>query len=264
MRKAALRLDLRRLAGDARWKWFRRLRSLASWPALYPKPGIPRVFAEILEVYGLDPDPKLGDLRPPLSTAAVDVAARRLLVYPTEGNPDMTVAELLSIATAIPLVYPPHEREGREILDASLASYTPIWLATGQVERLRSQLGELLADPNVSVWYDHYIKPSSLWGPAIEDAIRCPRVAVLFVSEGFERSDFIHRVERPLLRAHLAPGRLLCISIDGTLPSGPEESLQVFANARALDSMGETEADETLKRFGRLIEQTYRAAVATT
>src|SRR5262249_3717155 len=46
------------------------------------------------------------------------------------------VAARLSIAPAPPLVYPPHEREGREILDASLASYTPIWLATGQAEDL--------------------------------------------------------------------------------------------------------------------------------
>jgi predicted acylesterase/phospholipase RssA len=33
MREAAFGLDLRRLAGDARWKWIRRLRSLTSWPA---------------------------------------------------------------------------------------------------------------------------------------------------------------------------------------------------------------------------------------
>src|SRR5881397_1907898 len=75
MREAALRLDLRRLAGDPRGRWIRRLRSLASWPALYPTPGIGRVFAEILEENELDPDSTLGDLRdPPLSTAAVDVA----------------------------------------------------------------------------------------------------------------------------------------------------------------------------------------------
>src|SRR4051794_19100150 len=86
MREAALRLDLRRLAGDARGKWIRRLRSLPSWPALYPRPGIPRVFGKILEDNCLDPDVTLGDLREsPLATAAVDVAARRLLVYSTEG-----------------------------------------------------------------------------------------------------------------------------------------------------------------------------------
>src|SRR6266511_2699625 len=48
----------------------------------------------------------------------------------------MRVTELLGIATAIPIVYPPHERRGRQLLDASVASYAPIWLASGQAEDL--------------------------------------------------------------------------------------------------------------------------------
>jgi hypothetical protein len=363
------------------------------------------VFGEILERHGLDPDPKLGDLRPSLSTAAFDVAAGRLLVYSTERNRNMRVADLLAIATAIPLVYPPHDRQGRQLLDASVASYAPIWLASGQaedlpivvlrthrrkekqastgapgamglpawinevmsgavasrdsfllarmpnvnvfdipvdiaalafdlprdkveklieagrfavadelerreepivaapskpdddsaegraaelygahldrvaigrtptvfisyaredrewVERLRGYLGQLIADPNVTVWYDQYIKPSSLWAAAIEDAIRRASVGVLFISERFETSDFIQRVERPLLRARL-PSRRLCISIDGTLPSGPEAGLQLFGDATGLESMGEADADTALEAFGRLIEQTHHAAVA--
>jgi len=136
MREAALELNLRRFAGDARCNWLRRLGTLRSWPALYPRPGIPHVFADILEKHGLDPDPTLGELRPSLSTAAFDVAAGRLLVYSTKGNRDMRVTELLGIATAIPIVYPPHERRGRQLLDASVASYAPIWLASGQDEDL--------------------------------------------------------------------------------------------------------------------------------
>jgi hypothetical protein len=105
-------------------------------------------------------------------------------------------------------------------------------------------------------------KPSSLWAPAIEDAIKRAVVDILLVSERFEESDFIQRVERPLLREQLPQGRLLCISIDGTLPSGPEAGLQLFGDATGLTRMGETAAADTFEPFGRLIEQTYRAAAA--
>jgi predicted acylesterase/phospholipase RssA len=75
MREATLNLDLRRLAGDVGWPVLRRAWSFRAWPyAMYPEPGIPRVFRQILEAEGLDPEPKLGDLRVPLATAAVDVA----------------------------------------------------------------------------------------------------------------------------------------------------------------------------------------------
>ncbi len=94
------------------------------------------VFHRILCEQGLEADPTLGRLRIPMATAAVDVSAARLLVYTSETNPAMRVAELLRIATAIPLMYAPHESEGREVLDAALASYMPIWLATGQREEL--------------------------------------------------------------------------------------------------------------------------------
>jgi hypothetical protein len=364
------------------------------------------VFADILEKHQRKRDLTLGELQPPLSTAAFDVASGRLLVYSTRENRDMSVAELLGIATAIPLVYPPHERGGRQLLDASVASYAPVWLASGQddrdlpivvlrtharkreeqrtsppgalglaawinevmsgavasrdsfllarmprvnvfdipvnvsalafdlprgkveelidagrfavadqlereqepvvaapsepdddiaegrgaelyenhldsiasgrtrtifisyaredcewVERLRRYLGELIADPHVTVWYDQYIKPSSLWASAIEDAIRRAVVGVLFISECFEKSDFIRRVERPGLEARV-PGRRLCISIDGALPSGTEDGLELFGDGTGLECMGEAEADKALEAFGRLIEKTYRAAVA--
>jgi predicted acylesterase/phospholipase RssA len=137
LRHMALKLDLRELAGDIRWRRLRRLWTLRSWPyALYREPGIPQVFRRVLQEQGLDPDPTLKDLRVPMATAAVDVAAARLLVYASETNPTMRVAELLRIATAIPLMYAPHAAAGREVLDAALASYTPVWLATGQREEL--------------------------------------------------------------------------------------------------------------------------------
>jgi predicted acylesterase/phospholipase RssA len=406
MREAVLGLDLRRLAGDPRRLWLRRLLMFRSWPyALYSEPGIPRVFQEILEREGLDPNPTLGGLRVPLCTAAVDVAAKRLLVYSTDGNADMAVTELLSIATAIPFLYPPHERQGRAILDASLASYAPIWLATGQVEDLpivvlrpqqagarvekgrvawmnqvmsgaiasrdtfllermpkvrvydirlevsalnfalsrasiealietgrrevaeqdeaaqeqrqpeaisstvpdgddtraqgkatalygvhldrlatrraatvflsyaredrqwvkllRQRLGDLLAEPGVSIWDDSYIKPGSDWDATVGDAIRRARVAVLFVSRSFVESAYINGTELPLLRAHVAPGRVLWVSVDGTPPAGPEQALQAVGNARALTSLDEPGREQLLSELARQIEETYRQAVET-
>jgi predicted acylesterase/phospholipase RssA len=134
MLDAVLALDLRRAAGDpGRWVPLRRLWTLRRWPyALYREPGIPDVFGDILRSVGKDPDPLLGNLEVPLSTAAVDVAGQRMLVYTSHEHPDMRVRELLRIAVAIPLMYRPHQRQGREIMDASLASYAPIWLAAGQ------------------------------------------------------------------------------------------------------------------------------------
>jgi predicted acylesterase/phospholipase RssA len=403
MREAALNLDLRRLAGGARGPTFLRAWRLIAWPyAMYPEPGIPRVFHQFLDEQGLDPDPKLGELRVPLTTAALDVASKRLLVYSSEGNPDMAVAELLSIATAIPLVCAPHIRGDREILDASLASYAPVWLATGQpedlpivvlrspqadvplkkgplpkwmnqiftgavasrdtfllermpkvslydiesdlsafdfrisrseveeliesgrrtvaeaeerreegstsplteggdddraqetaarlyhthldrvaksrtatiflsyaredrmwVKRLRNRLGALVADPNVSVWDDAYIKPGKLWAAAVADAIARARVAVLFVSRNFDQSTYISETELPLLRAHVDRGCVLWVSIDGTQPKGPERNLQAVGNAKPLDSMDEADADRTLSELAHLVEDVYRAAVTS-
>lgn len=70
------------------------------------------------------------------------------------------------------------------------------------VKRLRNRLGALVADPNVSVWDDAYIKPGKLWAAAAADAIVRARVAVLFVSRNFDQSTYITETELPLLRAN--------------------------------------------------------------
>jgi NTE family protein len=402
MREATLNLDLRRLAGRVRWPALRRARTLMSWPyAMYPESGIPRVFRQILQNEGLEPEPKLGDLRPPLATAAVDVAEKRLLVYSSDGNPDMPVGELLSIATAIPLFNAPHIRDGREIFDASLASYAPIWIATGQreelpivvlrtqpagrrlkkgplpawmnqvitgaiasrdtfllermprvsvydiesdvrafdfgisrdrvkdliksgrrtiaeaeerraegivapvlkggdddraqqtaarlyhvhldrvaksrtatvflsyahedemwVNRLRSRLGALIEDPAVSVWDDSYLKPGTLWGASIEDAIMRARVAVFFVSRNSDQSAYIKETEHPLLCAHVRPGGIFWVSIDGTKLKGLEGNLQAVGDTTGLESMDEADADRILSELAHVVEEAYRATTA--
>ena len=56
------------------------------------------------------------------------------LVY-TETHPEMRVAEAVEIATAIPLAYPPHQVGDRLIVDAAIATQSPVWL-TAAVEPL--------------------------------------------------------------------------------------------------------------------------------
>ena len=409
MREATLRLDLRQLTGDVSWKWLRRLWTLRSWPfALYGEPGMPRVFQRILEEERLDPDPTLRDVQIPMATAAVDVAADRLLVYSSEMNPTMRVAEVLRIATAIPLLYAPHTADGREVLDAALASYTPIWLATGQrddlpivalrvpspatpdrqqsvigwindvlasgiasrdtfdlerlpgitlidiptgvsafdfglpraareelidrgraavaerfdreaerprlppsptppkndndraerqatklfqmhldnvararnatvflsyaredrewVERLRTNLGPLLISKDVTVWDDSYIAPGTSWEAAIHNAILRARVAVLFVSQHFRKSDYAIGTELKLLREQLekARVRILWVSVDGTLPDDAEQELQAAHNPEEpLAQVADAVADKALRDVARLVEEQFQHTAPT-
>jgi predicted acylesterase/phospholipase RssA len=405
MREATVRLDLRELAGDVKLKWLRRLWTLRSWPyALYREPGIPRVFRRVLAEQGLESEPTLRDVRIPMATAAVDVAADRLLVYTTETNPAMRVSELLRIATAIPLMYAPHTSSNREVLDAAVASATPFWLAAGQgedlpiialrvpspaapdrrlevvgwvndvlscgiasrdtfelerlpgvtvidihtgvstfdfglspaareeliergraavaerlerdaerafpppppaddddraerqatklfqihqdkvartrtptvflsyaredrewVDRLRSKLGPLLINRDVSVWDDSYIAAGASWDAAIHDAILRARVAVLFVSEHFRKSEYAYGTELTLLREQLAKARvrILWLSVDGSLPDDPEQDLQAGHDpANPLERLNDAAADEALREVAGLVEQDFERSSA--
>lgn len=117
--------------------WARRLWTLRAWPfALYPQPGAVEVYEEIVSRATGRTNLTLGDLDPPLSAAAVDINASRLLVYSTTVTPEMPVKELLSIVTAVPLIYPPRIRKGRELVDAAVAWHTPVWLVSGFPEPL--------------------------------------------------------------------------------------------------------------------------------
>jgi predicted acylesterase/phospholipase RssA len=137
MEDMAVRANLRRLSGKSRFTRLGWPLTLFSWPYnRYSEPGIAEVYKQIVEAAGGDADLTLGELKVPLSTAAVDVAGQRLLVYSTAEHPKMPVQDLLKIAVAIPMMYEPARRQQRQVMDASLASYAPIWLAAGQREDL--------------------------------------------------------------------------------------------------------------------------------
>lgn len=142
MREQVLELDLRRLAGAVRFKGLRQVTRRVRHPfALYRLPGIQGVYDDLVGA-----GKRLGDLEPVMATAALDLSSGRVLTYSSETHPEMLVGEVLRIATAVPLMYPPHGLDrGSEIIDASLASQTPLWLATGLGDQrpvvvLRAQL----------------------------------------------------------------------------------------------------------------------------
>jgi predicted acylesterase/phospholipase RssA len=109
-----------------------RLLSFTRWPfAVYREPGIPDFLSELVR-----DDLRFKDLIIPFSTFGVDLASDRILVYSSETHPDMLVSEALRIATAQPLAYPPHEKQGRVVVDGALASHSPVWLATAHNDTL--------------------------------------------------------------------------------------------------------------------------------
>ena len=77
----------------------------------------------------LGKDLKLGEMKIPFSVAALDIRQNRFLVYSSETHPEMKVSETIKIATAIPFLYPPHKRGKRILVDAAIASQSPVWMA---------------------------------------------------------------------------------------------------------------------------------------
>ncbi len=77
----------------------------------------------------LGKDPLLGELKIPFSALALDLRQRRFLVYSSGTHPDMKVSEVLTIATAIPLLYEPYKLGKYLLVDAAVASDSPVWMA---------------------------------------------------------------------------------------------------------------------------------------
>ena len=77
----------------------------------------------------LGEDIKLKQMKIPFSVAALDVRQNRFLVYSSETHPEMRVSETIKIATAIPFLYPPHKLGKRILVDAAIASQSPVWMA---------------------------------------------------------------------------------------------------------------------------------------
>ena len=106
-------------------RWFPVLREWRAWPfSLYSQEGIVQYFEQLVP-----PGLTLGELRIPFATAGVDLINDRILVYSHESHPDMLASDAVRIAMALPLLFPPHQSERRLVVDASIASNSPVWLA---------------------------------------------------------------------------------------------------------------------------------------
>lgn len=133
------------------------------------------------------------------------------------------------------------------------------------VDRLRVKLRPLLRGKDVRIWEDSYIGAGARWDAAIRDANLRARVAVLFVSENFRRSECASGRELALLREQLAKGRLriLWLPLDDTRPDVPEQELQAAHDPeRPLGHVAEAEFDEALRVVVSLIADSLESQTA--
>lgn len=121
MERAIHDVDFTDLAREKVW-FFERF---GNWPfAKFRASGVGEIFRKIL-----GGDPQFKHLKIPFATMALDINSKELLVYSTESHKEMRVSEALSIATSVPMLMPPHQREGRLLIDGAIVSGCPAWLA---------------------------------------------------------------------------------------------------------------------------------------
>jgi predicted acylesterase/phospholipase RssA len=79
-------------------------------------------------------DPKLGEMAIPFSAAALDIRQKRFLVYSSKTHPDMKVSEVVRIATSIPFLFEPYKLDKHILVDAAIASESPVWMAAANMD----------------------------------------------------------------------------------------------------------------------------------
>jgi TIR domain len=67
------------------------------------------------------------------------------------------------------------------------------------IEELKTHLKPLKRDQDIEIWDDTNLKLGSTWLEEIQRAIRRAKVVVLLISPNFMASDFIVRIELPLV-----------------------------------------------------------------
>ena len=96
--------------------------------ATYRTPDYEKV---MVQLFGQDLT--LKEFKIPFSALALDIRQKRFLVYSSATHPDMKISEVVKIATSIPLMYAPYEFEKkRSLVDAALATESPVWMAVNQ------------------------------------------------------------------------------------------------------------------------------------
>jgi predicted acylesterase/phospholipase RssA len=87
---------------------------------------------EQIMIYLLGEDLTLSQLKIPFSALALDVRQKRFLVYSTETHPNMKISEVVKIATSIPLMYEAYKFDKRLLVDAAVATESPVWMAVNR------------------------------------------------------------------------------------------------------------------------------------
>ena len=99
--------------------------------AKYEQSLVPEVFCRIV-----GGDPTFAEMKIPFATVGVNLVSRKFLVYSKKTTPQMRVSEAVKIATTVPFYTPPHQPPGKIVLDAAIATESPVWIATDYEENL--------------------------------------------------------------------------------------------------------------------------------
>ena len=83
---------------------------------------------------GTTGDPQFRDLPIPLAVIATDIKNASMVVYSSEQNPTMPVADAVRQSMSIPFVFQPLGNDG-ELVDGGLVSNYPLWLFTKSGDR---------------------------------------------------------------------------------------------------------------------------------
>jgi predicted acylesterase/phospholipase RssA len=122
LEKETLDLDFRDCFGGRNYLWHR----FFAYPFSKYKTSLVAEFYRRM----VNGDPTFEELKIPFATLGIDIISRRFLAYSKKTDPQMRVSEALKIAMAIPSRTPLYQPPGRIVVDASVATESPVWLAT--------------------------------------------------------------------------------------------------------------------------------------
>jgi predicted acylesterase/phospholipase RssA len=129
--KAILDFDFKELR-KKKYPWFLEFVPFLKYPfATHKTPDYPRIITDLIGA-----DITLGEMKIPFSAAALDLRQKRFLVYSSKTHPEMKISEVIRIATAIPGMYEPYKLEKRLLVDAAVATESPVWIAANNNDSL--------------------------------------------------------------------------------------------------------------------------------
>jgi predicted acylesterase/phospholipase RssA len=99
--------------------------------AKYKTPDFSSIMVELI-----GEDITLREMKIPFSALVLDVRQDRFLVYSSKTHPDMKISAIIQMATAIPYMYKPYILDRHTLVDAAVATETPVWMAASTLDEL--------------------------------------------------------------------------------------------------------------------------------